>query len=154
MKIHLYAVLSVVSLLGLFPLLVFAGSPDEAAVLKVTEEWQKAWDKDDCDRLAELLTDEIDIESRSLKGTFKERKAFIDAVRKTKAQQAGKMYSYVTTVTDAKVKVAGTEASVVRTYFTERTGGGERAWKGNPSTKEMRLRKQSNGEWKIYYEKY
>jgi len=154
MKAHIYAsVLLSGLLIALVPLLGFAASPDEAAVLKVSQEWQKAWDSDDFEKLGQLLTDEIDMEIRSLKATFKDKKSLIEAVRKMKTQQRTGMYTYVTTVTDAKVKVSGDEASVVRTWYTERTGGGSRPWKSDPTSKEMRLRKQSNGEWKIFNEK-
>jgi ketosteroid isomerase-like protein len=141
-------------LIGLVPLLGFAASPDEAAVLQVSQEWQKAWDSDDFQKLDQLLTDEIDMESRSLKATFKEKKSFLEAVKKMKTDPRARMYTYVTTVTDAKVKVSGDQASVIRTWYTERTGGGSRPWKSDPTSKEMRLRKQSNGDWRIYYEKY
>lgn len=153
MNTHTHAFVPSVLLITLVPLLGFASSPEEAAVLRVTEEWQRAWDNNEFEKLEQLLTDEIYMESRSLRATFKDKKSFLEAVRKMKAQQKTGMYTFVTTVTDAKVKISRDEATVVRTFYTERTGGGDRPWRGDPTTKEMRLRKQSTGEWRIYYEK-
>ena len=153
MKTRTHPCVLSVLLVTLAPLIGFPSSPEEAAVLRVTEEWQRAWDNNDFEKLEQLLTDEIYMESRSLRATFKDKMSFLQPVRKMKAQQRAGMYTFVTIVTDAKVKIPGDETSVVRTFYTERTGGGDRPWRGDRTTKEMRLRKQSSGEWKIYYEK-
>jgi ketosteroid isomerase-like protein len=153
MRMYLNISILLLGLLAGMPMAACAGTPDEEAVLKVTQEWQTAWDGNDFAKLDQLLTDELYVVSLSLKTTFTDKKTYLEAVKKMKSEQRNKMFTFTTTVTEAKVTVSGSEASIVRTFYTERTGGGERLWKSGNTTKEMRLRKQDSGDWKIHYEK-
>ncbi len=125
-------------------------TPEQKEIINVMDQWQKAYDNGDADKLGQLLANEIDFTSRSLKGTFKDRASFLEAYKKWVAENRAKMALISQYITYLEAKVSGGEASVTRKI--DWTQKGDRGLSSGTLTKTTQLKKL-NGEWKIYAEK-
>jgi ketosteroid isomerase-like protein len=125
-------------------------TPEQKELIAVMDDWQKAYDRGDADKLGQLLADEIDFTSRSLKGTFKDKASLLEAYKQWFVAHKSKFSVPDQYITYLDVKIAGDEASVSRKIdWTQR---GERGLQSGSVTKTSYL-KRLNGKWKIYSEK-
>lgn len=128
-------------------------SPEQQQILQVLDDWEKAYQNGDYEKMREILTEDAIISSASLKGNYK-RDDYIELVKKKQITQKSMMDSQETTRLNIKITISGDTAEVEEKYeVTTRTPGGNRGLT-NRSTygSEIKLKKE-NGTWKIYYRK-
>lgn len=125
-------------------------TPEQKEIIAVMDEWEKAYHSGNAAKIGDILADEIDFTSSSLKGTFRDKTSYLEAYKKWYAGSRAVVSPTSTSITYQEIKVSGDEASVTRKIDWSRRG--DRGVQQGTNTKTARLKK-INGEWKIGSEK-
>jgi len=123
---------------------------EQKEIVVVMEAWEKAYHSGDAAKIGDLLTDELDITSSSLKGTFRDKASYLEAYKKWYAWSRAVPSPTSTSITYKEVKIFGDEASVTRKIDWSQRG--DRGLQQGTLTKTARL-KRIDGGWRIYSEK-
>lgn len=128
-------------------------SPEEAEVVRVIEAWNKAFDEGDYATLGRIIADDAVIHSTYLKGVFNSKKDFLDAYRKKKSVDKTLFRANVTTRTDMKFSIATNQADVIESLDVESRNPDSRRPSYVTLGRNMKLRKEYDGVWRIVYHK-